>query len=91
MSDPTGSMTYWYNNDIDVGMTKFTEKFIISSASVDDTRRFLGNGRVKVYLSTPTEVLSIGSYFDSKFSLLKPPTGTIGFNTQDYTWNIKSL
>ena len=89
MSDPTGSMTYWYNSDIDVGMSKFTEKFIISSGSVEDTRRFIGNGRA-IYLSTPTDTITIGSYFDSKFALLKPPTGTIGFNTQDYTWNIKA-
>ena len=45
MIDPTGSMKYWYDSDIDVGYDKYTEKFIISSGSVDGTRKFLGNGR----------------------------------------------
>ncbi len=88
LTDPTGSMQYWYQYDIQTGFDKYTEKFIISSGSVEGTRKFLGNGRA-IYLSTPTDNIAIGSYFDSKFALLKPPTGTIGFNTQDYTWNIK--
>tara|TARA_Y100000592_G_scaffold14166_1_gene20114 strand:- start:10780 stop:12288 length:1509 start_codon:yes stop_codon:yes gene_type:complete len=88
MTDPTSSMAFWYDYDIQTGYDKYTEKYIISSGSVDGTRRFLGNGRA-VYLSTPTEVLTIGSYFDSKFALLKPPAGTITEDTRNYTWNIK--
>ena len=88
MTDPTGSMKFWYDYDIEAGFDRYAEKFIISSGSVDGDRRFLGNGRA-VYLSTPTDSIKVGSYFDSKFALLKPPVGTITEDTRNYTWNIK--
>ena len=87
---PSESMSWWYGIDKESGTYKYTEEFIISSGSTDSNgRKFLGNGR-SVQLLTPEKVITLGTYYDSKFSLLNAPTGvSSSANTDWYQWTQK--
>ena len=73
----------WYRED-------YTETFVISSGSSEGDRRYLGQGRV-IFLTTPDSHITLGSSFNSKFSLLRPPNGEFDQSTQtlNYNWKLK--
>tara|TARA_B100000287_G_C20647344_1_gene785575 strand:- start:182 stop:1705 length:1524 start_codon:yes stop_codon:yes gene_type:complete len=85
-------MSSQYSLSIEAGLDTYAENFTISSGSIDGTKRFLGNGRAS-FFSTPTNNIPIGSYYDSKFLYLKPPTGEFlssPTESLDYTWKLKA-
>ena len=88
-SQYTQSMQYFYNIDIEDGADKYVETYIISSGSDDGSRKFIGNGR-SVQLLTPEKVITLGTYYNSKFSLLNTPTGvSSSLNNDWYGWTLK--
>ena len=85
----TESMQYYYNLESETGMQKYNETYIISSGSDDGSRKYIGNGR-SVQLLTPEKVITLGTYYDSKFHMLNAPSGVSASNdTSWYTWGLK--
>lgn len=83
------SMQYLYDADMATGTQKYVEDYIISSGSDDGSRKFIGNGR-SVQLLTPEKVITLGTYYSSKFSLLNAPTGvSSSLNNDWYEWKLK--
>ena len=85
----TESMQHFYGIDVEDGTGNYVEDYIISSGSDDGTRKFIGNGR-SVQLLTPEKVITLGTYYNSKFSLLNAPTGvSSSLNNDWYEWTLK--
>ena len=84
------SMSTLYEASVTSGTEAYTETFVISSGSSEGDRRYLGQGRV-IFLTTPDSHITLGSAFNSKFSLLRPPNGEFDQSTQtlNYNWKLK--
>ena len=86
----SSSMSTLYEASVTSGTEAYTETFVISSGSSEGDRRYLGQGRV-IFLTTPDSQTTLGSAFNSKFSLLRPPNGEVDQSTQtlNYNWKLK--